>query len=131
VSVELSVEVDVPLPEGNLLLYRRIYVLEQWLRRITMAALMSRYATQWRNAIPTEISKELKGTRCRDTFRCQGFCVPTSRQIVQTAADAGFAGVGLHSFFEEIESIEVVMAPHQRSRTSIDDGPQGSSFKPS
>src|SRR6266699_6100793 len=43
-------------------------------------------------------------------------------QIVRTTADAGFAGVGLHSFFEEIESIEVVMAPRQRSRTSIDDG---------
>jgi transposase InsO family protein len=30
----------------------------------------------------------------------------------------------------EQESREVVMAPHQRSRTSSDDGPQGSSFKP-
>jgi hypothetical protein len=51
------------MPAGNLRLYRRIYVLEQWLRRILMAALMSRYGTQWRSAIPTEVSKLLRSRR--------------------------------------------------------------------
>lgn len=54
---------ELPIPEGNLVLYRRIYVLEQWLRRIVMAGLMSKYGSHWRNAIPTEIAKDLKSRR--------------------------------------------------------------------
>ncbi|HZS57642.1 MAG TPA: hypothetical protein VFA43_00125 [Gemmatimonadaceae bacterium] len=59
----IEFEGEVPIPQWNLELYRRIYLLEQWLRRIVMAGLMSRYATQWRSAIPTEISANLKQRR--------------------------------------------------------------------
>lgn len=59
----LAFETEIPIPATNEILYRRVYVLEQWLRRILIASLMSRYATHWRNAIPTEIAKEFKGRR--------------------------------------------------------------------
>jgi hypothetical protein len=54
---------EVPLPPANLVLYERIYRLEQWLRRISLAALMLRYGTRWRDGIPTDISKVLKARR--------------------------------------------------------------------
>jgi hypothetical protein len=68
----ISFEGELPLPEVNLLLYRRIYVVEQWLRRIALAALMARYGSRWGDAIPTEIGKNLKarvaGLRNRVAF---------------------------------------------------------------
>jgi hypothetical protein len=63
VETRLEFEDEIPIPLGNLGLYRRIYVLEQWLRRFAMAALMSKYATQWRSAIPTEFGEELRRRR--------------------------------------------------------------------
>lgn len=56
----ISFEDELPLPEINLLLYRRIYVLEQWLRRIALAALTARYGPRWNDALPTEMGKNLK-----------------------------------------------------------------------
>jgi hypothetical protein len=50
----------MPLPEINLVIYRRIYVIEQWLRRIALAALMARYGSRWSDAIPTDIGKNIK-----------------------------------------------------------------------
>src|SRR4051812_26825527 len=62
VSLEsISFEEELPLPEVNIFLYRRIYVIEQWLRRVALAALMARYGSRWNDAIPTEIGKNLKG----------------------------------------------------------------------
>jgi hypothetical protein len=56
----ISFEDELPLPEVNLKLYRELYVLEQWLRRIALAAFMARYGTRWNDAIPTEIGKNLR-----------------------------------------------------------------------
>lgn len=68
----VSFESELPLPEVNLFLYRRIYVIEQWMRRLALAALMVRYGSRWNDAIPTEISKGLKarlsGLRNRVAF---------------------------------------------------------------
>ena len=59
----LIFEREIAIPTTNETLYRRIYALEVWLRRVLMASIMGRYATQWRSAIPTEIAKELKARR--------------------------------------------------------------------
>jgi hypothetical protein len=58
--LSITFEADLPLPETNVWLYRHIYTLEQWLRRIALAALAGRYGTQWHGAIPTPIAKNLK-----------------------------------------------------------------------
>ena len=56
----VSFEGDLPVPEVNLTLYKRVYVLEQWARRVLLAALMARYGMAWQGALPTDISKRLK-----------------------------------------------------------------------
>ena len=56
----ITFEGELPLPEINLLLYRRIYVIEQWLRRIALAALTARYGPRWNDAVPSDIRRTLK-----------------------------------------------------------------------
>src|SRR5437867_2795546 len=38
---------EMPLPRNNLLILHGIYVLEQWLRRIALAALMAQAGSRW------------------------------------------------------------------------------------
>lgn len=56
----LTFEGDLPLPDVNISLYRRIYVLEQWLRRIALASLMARYGSQWGNSFSNEKIEQFK-----------------------------------------------------------------------
>ncbi len=56
----ISFEDDVPFPENNWLAYRKIYVVEQWLRRIALTALMARHGNQFLGALPTEVQDAVK-----------------------------------------------------------------------
>ncbi|WP_422751221.1 hypothetical protein [Micromonospora sp. WMMD1219] len=48
---------DIPLPAVNVEAYRAIYRIENWLRRITLAAYMNKYGTAW----PSHIDPQLRG----------------------------------------------------------------------
>jgi hypothetical protein len=56
----VTFEGELPLPDVNVALYRKIYVLEQWLRRITLAGLMARYGSRWNDSISNEMIRNVK-----------------------------------------------------------------------
>lgn len=51
---------ELPIPSANLQIYREIYSLEQWLRRITYAALMAKYGSTWRGTLSEDLASSLK-----------------------------------------------------------------------
>jgi len=51
---------DVPFPEFNWLVYRRLYVLEQWLRRIAFAAAMAKAGSSFFGVLPDGLAATLK-----------------------------------------------------------------------
>jgi len=51
---------DIPFPSSNIIIYRHIYSLEQWLRRILLTALVAKYGVKWIDAIPSDTLSELK-----------------------------------------------------------------------
>jgi hypothetical protein len=51
---------ELPIPGANLQIYREIYSLEQWLRRIAYAALIAKYGTHWPGALPADLASSLK-----------------------------------------------------------------------
>jgi hypothetical protein len=54
---------DLPFPESNPIIYRDIYYVEQWLRRILITALFAKHGQRWLDSIPQEILNELKKKR--------------------------------------------------------------------
>jgi hypothetical protein len=58
--VIISFEDDVPFPENNWFAYRKIYVVEQWLRRIALTALMARHGNRFLGALPPEVHDAVK-----------------------------------------------------------------------
>jgi hypothetical protein len=58
--VIVSFEHDIPFPENNWLAYRRIYVVEQWLRRIALTALMARHGNKFLGDLPMEVRETVK-----------------------------------------------------------------------
>jgi hypothetical protein len=62
-NTSITFEDDVPFPMQNIEVYRRLYIIELWLRRFVLAGLMSKYGTQWRSAIPTDLSKAVRPRR--------------------------------------------------------------------
>src|SRR3954447_12420854 len=56
----VTFEEEMALPETNVYLYRRVYLLEQWLRRIALAALMARHGSRWHAAMPGTIADTIK-----------------------------------------------------------------------
>ncbi|MDI9570578.1 MAG: hypothetical protein QM278_07625 [Pseudomonadota bacterium] len=54
---------DLPFPEANIAIYRNIYYVEQWLRRILITALFAKHGEKWPDSIPNEILSELKKRR--------------------------------------------------------------------
>jgi hypothetical protein len=51
---------ELPIPDVNVELYRKIYALEQWLRRIALAALMVRYGSRWNDSMSNELIRNVK-----------------------------------------------------------------------
>jgi hypothetical protein len=56
----VTFEGELALPDVNVALYRKIYVLEQWLRRITLAGLMARYGSRWNDSLSNEMIRNVK-----------------------------------------------------------------------
>jgi hypothetical protein len=54
---------DVPVPTENARAYSEIYVLEQWLRRLAVAALAARVGENVLGAVPDELARQLKQRR--------------------------------------------------------------------
>lgn len=52
---DLLWEGHLPLPTTNLILYRELFELEQWLRRISLAALLVTHGSGWLTALPPDI----------------------------------------------------------------------------
>jgi hypothetical protein len=57
---EIIFEGEMPFPEHNVLLYRGIYRVEQWLRRMAYAAMLARHGGHWRGVVPVEMMTVLK-----------------------------------------------------------------------
>jgi len=51
---------ELPIPDVNVALYRKIYVLEQWLRRIALAGLMGRYGSRWNDSLSNDMIRAVK-----------------------------------------------------------------------
>ncbi len=51
---------ELPVPKTNIEIYERLYVLEQWFRRVAYASLMARYGSNWKSALPPELLGDLK-----------------------------------------------------------------------
>ncbi|MGN6664028.1 MAG: hypothetical protein ACTHK6_07500 [Solirubrobacterales bacterium] len=51
---------ELPIPGANLQIYREIYFLEQWLRRIAYAALIAKFGANWPGALPADLASSLK-----------------------------------------------------------------------
>ena len=51
---------EIPLPLTNLAIQKTAYVLEQWLRRVALAALMAKAGSRWLDAIPEDLVPEAK-----------------------------------------------------------------------
>lgn len=51
---------ELPIPDANLSIYREVYAIEQWLRRVAYAALMARYGANWRGTLKPELASNLK-----------------------------------------------------------------------
>ncbi len=56
----ISFSGEIPFPEVNTIIYREIYTIEQWIRRIAYAALMTKYGPNWTGALPDDLYKNLK-----------------------------------------------------------------------
>ena len=54
---------DIPFSDANSNIYRNIYVIEQWLRRIAQTALFLCHGEKWLDGIPPEILSTLKQRR--------------------------------------------------------------------
>jgi len=57
---EITFDGEMPFPNLNAKIYREIYSIEVWLRRILYAALVAQHGNKWFDAIPSEVSAELK-----------------------------------------------------------------------
>jgi len=53
---------EIPVPRTNVDLYGRLYVTEQWLRRIAYAALVTHSGAEWKNALPSELARDLRSS---------------------------------------------------------------------
>lgn len=51
---------ELPIPDANISIYREVYAIEQWLRRIAYAALMARYGADWRGTLESKLASNLK-----------------------------------------------------------------------
>jgi hypothetical protein len=51
---------ELPIPDANLLVYKEIYAVEQWLRRVAYAALMARHGSNWMGTLDARLAGELK-----------------------------------------------------------------------
>jgi hypothetical protein len=51
---------ELPIPDANLLVYKEIYAVEQWLRRVVYAALMARHGSHWMGTLDARLASELK-----------------------------------------------------------------------
>jgi hypothetical protein len=51
---------ELPIPHANLAIYKEVYVLEQWLRRIAYAALLGTHGRNWQGTLDAELLGELK-----------------------------------------------------------------------
>lgn len=51
---------ELPIPHANLSIYREVYVLEQWLRRIAYAALLGTHGKNWQGTLDPELLADLK-----------------------------------------------------------------------
>jgi hypothetical protein len=56
----ITFQQDIPFPESNWLAYRSIYVVEQWMRRIALAALMAQHGTPVRGDLPPEVRDSVR-----------------------------------------------------------------------
>jgi hypothetical protein len=57
---EISFDGEMPFPENNIVLYREIYIIEQWLRRITYAVMIAKHGNSWLDIISPKLRKRLK-----------------------------------------------------------------------
>ena len=57
---EVSFDGEMPFPEPNIVIYREVYIIEQWIRRIAYAAMVAKHGKNWLGIIPSELHKELK-----------------------------------------------------------------------
>ncbi len=78
---------EIPFPKTNSIMYREVYVLEQWLRRIAFAALMVKYGKDWQGALPNELCKELKARLAELKDRVYLDCENSSNSIWLTTLD--------------------------------------------
>jgi len=60
VSDNISFDGEMPFPENNVVIYREIYTIEQWLRRIIYAAMVAKHGKIWLDIIPHELGNNLK-----------------------------------------------------------------------
>lgn len=51
---------ELPVPEANIAVYEQIYVLEQWHRRLLLAALMTCHGHSWQGSLPPDLLRSLK-----------------------------------------------------------------------
>lgn len=51
---------ELPVPDANIAVYKQVYALEQWLRRIAYAALMAKYGSGWRGTLNQALTADLK-----------------------------------------------------------------------
>jgi hypothetical protein len=62
-DVTANFDMDIPVPVQNALGYRKLYVLEQWLRRIAYTAILVRSARSVLGGMPDALVRELKRRR--------------------------------------------------------------------
>ena len=60
VSDDISFDREMPFPENNIVIYREVYIIEQWLRRIEYAAMIAKHGKSWLDIIPPKLCNELK-----------------------------------------------------------------------
>ena len=51
---------ELPIPDANLAIYRQVYSVEQWMRRIAYAALMAKHGASWQGTLDREFASDLK-----------------------------------------------------------------------
>jgi hypothetical protein len=51
---------ELPIPDANIAIYRQVYVLEQWLRRIAYATLLARHGATWEETLTGDLRSDLK-----------------------------------------------------------------------
>lgn len=72
---------DIPFPEINFRIYKDIYYVEQWLKRILFGAMLFTYGSNWRGAIPPLLRNELDIRRERTNGRIHLGCENSSNII--------------------------------------------------